>query len=154
SAGDGRGPYRIRICGRRRISRHGGRWHHRRTRRDRQRYRRRARSARYRHIEPAGNARADIQAHSAIDRQIERKLTISDLTGRFAVVSGGGRDVGAEICRALAAAGAKVAVNYNASKADAEAVVAKITKAGGTAAAYQADVADLEQVRRMISQVK
>ena len=79
---------------------------------------------------------------------------MSDLTGRIALVTGGGRDVGAEICRALAAAGAKVAVNYNASKAEAEAVVAEIKKAGGTAAAYQADVADLEQVRRMIDQVK
>ena len=79
---------------------------------------------------------------------------MSDLTGRVALVTGGGRDVGAEICRGLAAAGAKVAVNYNASKAEAEAVAAEITKAGGTAAAYQADVADLEQVRRMIGQVK
>ena len=79
---------------------------------------------------------------------------MSDLTGRVALVTGGGRDVGAEICRVLAAAGAKVAINYNASKAEAEAVAAEITKAGGTAAAYQADVADLEQVRRMIGQVK
>ena len=62
-------------------------------------------------------------------------------------VTGGGRDVGAEICRVLAAAGAEVAVNYNASKTEAEAVVAEIKKTGGTAAAYQADVADLEQVR-------
>ena len=79
---------------------------------------------------------------------------MSDLTGRVALVTGGGRDVGAEICRLLAAAGAKVAVNYNTSKSEAETVVAKIAKAGGTAAAYQADVADLEQVRRMIGQVK
>src|SRR6478736_3759752 len=79
---------------------------------------------------------------------------MSNLTGRVALVTGGGRDVGAEICRVLAAAGAKVAVNYNASKAEAEAVVAEIKKTGGTAAAYQADVADLEQVRRMIGQVK
>ena len=77
---------------------------------------------------------------------------MSDLTGRVALVTGGGRDVGAEICHVLAAAGAKVAVNYNASKAEAEAVAAKITKASGTAAAYQADVADLEQVRRMINE--
>ena len=79
---------------------------------------------------------------------------MSNLTGRVALVTGGGRDVGAEICRVLAAAGAKVAVNYNASKAEAEAVVAEIKKTGATAAAYQADVADLEQVRRMIGQVK
>ena len=79
---------------------------------------------------------------------------MGDLTGRTALVTGGGRDVGAEICRVLAAAGAKVAINYNSSKAEAEKVAAEITKAGGTAATYQADVADLEQVRRMIAQVK
>ena len=44
--------------------------------------------------------------------------------------------------KGLAAAGATVAVNYNASKAEAEAVVAEITKAGGKAEAYQADIAD------------
>jgi NAD(P)-dependent dehydrogenase (short-subunit alcohol dehydrogenase family) len=53
---------------------------------------------------------------------------MSNLTGRVALVTGGGRDVGAEICRVLAAAGAKVAVNYNASKAEAEAVVAEIRR--------------------------
>jgi NAD(P)-dependent dehydrogenase (short-subunit alcohol dehydrogenase family) len=79
---------------------------------------------------------------------------MSDLNGRVALVTGGGRDVGAEICRVLASAGAKVAVNYNTSQADADAVVAEIKQAGGTALAYKADVTDLDQVRRMIDQVK
>ena len=79
---------------------------------------------------------------------------MSDLIGRVALVTGGGRDVGAEICRSLAAAGAKVAINYHASKTEAEAVATEIKKAGGKAAAYQADVADLEQVRRMVDRVK
>jgi NAD(P)-dependent dehydrogenase (short-subunit alcohol dehydrogenase family) len=79
---------------------------------------------------------------------------MTDLTGRVALVTGGGRDVGAEICRALAVAGATVAINYNSSKDDAEAVAAEIAKAGGKAAAYQADVADLAQVRSMVGQIK
>ena len=79
---------------------------------------------------------------------------MTDLKGRVALVTGGGRDVGAEICATLAKAGAKVAVNYNNSKAEAEAVAAEIVKAGGQAIAYRADVADYAQVRAMVDQIK
>lgn len=79
---------------------------------------------------------------------------MTDLKGRVALVTGGGRDVGAEICHTLAKAGAKVAVNYNSSKAEAEAVAAEIVKNGGKAIAYKADVADYDQVCAMVSQIK
>jgi NAD(P)-dependent dehydrogenase (short-subunit alcohol dehydrogenase family) len=79
---------------------------------------------------------------------------MNDLTGRVALVTGGGRDVGAGISQALAEAGASVAVNYHSSKDEAEAVVAQIEKAGGKAKAYQADIADLEAVRSMVAAVK
>jgi len=79
---------------------------------------------------------------------------MNDLRGRVALVTGGGRDVGAAISKALAEAGASVAVNYHSSKDEAEAVVAQITKAGGNARTYGADIADLEAVRRMIAGVK
>ena len=55
---------------------------------------------------------------------------MSDLTGRVALVTGGGRDVGAEICHVLAAAGAKVAVNYAHDLVGARNVVEKITANG------------------------
>jgi NAD(P)-dependent dehydrogenase (short-subunit alcohol dehydrogenase family) len=76
---------------------------------------------------------------------------MNDLTGRVALVTGGGRDVGAAISTGLAAAGATVAVNYRSSKDEAEAVVAQIIKAGGKAKAYRADIADLEAVRSMVA---
>ena len=79
---------------------------------------------------------------------------MTTLSGRVALVTGGGRDVGADVCRALAEAGATVAVNYNSSKAEAEAVAAGIAKAGGRAAAYPADVSDLEQVKSMVDRIK
>lgn len=76
-----------------------------------------------------------------------------NLKGRVALVTGGARDVGRDIALALAAEGAAVAVNYNSSAADAEAVAGEIRAAGGRAAAYRADVADLAQVRAMVAAV-
>lgn len=79
---------------------------------------------------------------------------MNSLAGRVALVTGGGRDVGAGISQALAEAGASVAVNYHSSKDEAEAVVARIQKAGGKARAYGADIADLGAVRAMVASVK
>jgi NAD(P)-dependent dehydrogenase (short-subunit alcohol dehydrogenase family) len=79
---------------------------------------------------------------------------MNDLSGRVALVTGGGRDVGAAISQALAAAGAMVAVNYHSSKDEAEAVVANIKRDGGKAEAYGADIANLGAVRSMVAGVK
>jgi len=73
-----------------------------------------------------------------------------ELKGKIALVTGGGRDVGGDIARLLAAEGAKVAVNYRKSAADAASVVEDICKAGGEAKAWQADVSDYAQVKRMV----
>ncbi|SEM32198.1 NAD(P)-dependent dehydrogenase, short-chain alcohol dehydrogenase family [Roseovarius azorensis] len=73
-----------------------------------------------------------------------------NLKGRVALVTGGGRDTGGEICKMLAAEGAIVAVNYRKSESEAAAVVDAIEAAGGTAKAYQADIADHEAVKAMV----
>ncbi len=75
------------------------------------------------------------------------------LDGKVAIVTGGGRGIGACVSRVLATHGATVAVNYSASREKAEEVVAEITAAGGTAQAFAADVRDGEQVRRMVAEV-
>jgi NAD(P)-dependent dehydrogenase (short-subunit alcohol dehydrogenase family) len=75
------------------------------------------------------------------------------LKGKVALVTGAGRGVGRDIALSLAAEGAKVAVNYRSSSKDAETLVAEIGANGGTAKAYQADVADFEAVKAMVDAV-
>lgn len=75
------------------------------------------------------------------------------LKGKVALVTGGGRDVGQAISLTLAREGALVAVNYLHSAADAERTVAEIKVRGGEARVHHADVADYDQVRRMVEQV-
>ena len=79
---------------------------------------------------------------------------MTDLKGRVALVTGGGRDVGAAISRMLAERGATVAINYHSSKTAAEGVAAEIEKAGGKGKAYQADIADADIVRKMVADIK
>ncbi|MEO0402002.1 MAG: SDR family oxidoreductase [Pseudomonadota bacterium] len=62
------------------------------------------------------------------------------LAGQSAIVTGGGRDIGAAAALKLASEGARVAINYFSSSAGADAVVAEITANGGTAFAMQGDL--------------
>ena len=55
---------------------------------------------------------------------------------------GCGKGIGAGIAEALARTGMPVAVNYAHGKDTADAVVDRIRSAGGTAAAFQADISD------------
>lgn len=75
------------------------------------------------------------------------------LDGKVALVTGGGRGIGAAISRVLARHGAVVAVNYSASEEKAKKVVEEIVAAGGKAAAFQADVRDTEAVAQMVQAV-
>lgn len=65
-----------------------------------------------------------------------------DLTGRRALVTGGGAGIGAAIARALGAAGADVAVHYAHSKDGAQQVAAELTGLGRHAVAIGADLTD------------
>jgi len=72
------------------------------------------------------------------------------LENRIALVTGASRGIGAATARMLAKHGAAVAVNYRNSAAEAEQVVADITRAGGHAMAVQADVCLEGDVERMV----
>lgn len=71
-----------------------------------------------------------------------------------ALVTGASRGLGAAIAEVLAAAGHVVAVNYASSADRAEAVVARITAAGGRAAAFRADVTSEPDVQRLVAEVE
>jgi 3-oxoacyl-[acyl-carrier protein] reductase len=74
------------------------------------------------------------------------------LAGKVALVTGGGRGIGAGIARRLAADGAAVAVTFSSSPTKAAEVTAAIEAAGGRAIAIEADAADPEATRRAIAQ--
>ncbi|MEM9785796.1 MAG: glucose 1-dehydrogenase [Pseudomonadota bacterium] len=62
------------------------------------------------------------------------------LQGKTAIITGGGRDIGAAVAKKFAAEGANVALSYFESSAGADSVVTEIEAAGGTALSVQADL--------------
>jgi len=70
------------------------------------------------------------------------------------LVTGASRGLGAHLARRLAANGWPVAVNYLPDRAGAEQVVADIGDAGGTAAAFQADITDEAAVSALVAAVE
>ena len=72
-----------------------------------------------------------------------------DLTGRVAVVTGGGDGIGKGCCQILAAAGASVVVSdMDISKA--EATVGEIEKSGGKAVAKKCNVLESDELTELI----
>ena len=75
-----------------------------------------------------------------------------ELKGKVALISGAGQGVGREICKVLAAEGAKVAVN-DLFQEKADKVAKEIKDAGGIAIGVQADVTNFDQVKAMVAKI-
>ena len=73
-----------------------------------------------------------------------------ELSGRVAIVTGAGRNIGRAIALALADGGAAVVVNARSNVQEAKAVAGEIERAGGKAFAVTADVADADAVASMV----
>ncbi|RJE26706.1 hypothetical protein PHISCL_00937 [Aspergillus sclerotialis] len=80
-------------------------------------------------------------------------LKAFDLTGKVAAVTGGARGIGLEVSKALAEAGANVALIYNTSK-EADTLARDIASTNNVrAAAYQANVGEQKQIESVVQKI-
>src|ERR1700751_2345385 len=80
-------------------------------------------------------------------------MTANGLRGRIALVTGGSRGIGAAISRALAEAGAAVAINYRERNEEAKKMAEDI-KTGVDIITVQADVSLAAAVSKMVDIAK
>ncbi|MEK9656241.1 MAG: SDR family NAD(P)-dependent oxidoreductase, partial [Halieaceae bacterium] len=73
-----------------------------------------------------------------------------DVADRVVLITGASSGVGAALAERLAGMGARVVVNYSRSADAAEAVVSRISAAGGQALAVQADVSEQADCQRLV----
>jgi 3-oxoacyl-[acyl-carrier protein] reductase len=77
-------------------------------------------------------------------------MTDKELTGKVAIVTGAGRNIGRAIALALADGGASIVVNARSNRAEADAVVREVETVGAKALIHIGDVADAAQVQALV----
>ena len=74
------------------------------------------------------------------------------LEGRTALVTGASGGIGSAICRALAGAGAGIAVHYNTGEEPARQLAGDLNAAGSEARLFQADLVDPDACARLVQE--
>lgn len=77
----------------------------------------------------------------------------SDISGRFALVTGASKGIGKASALKLGEQGVNVAVNYNSSQTEAEDTVDQLTALGVQAFIVKGDVSSLDEVSNMVDEV-
>src|SRR5262249_36493413 len=100
--------------------------------------------------------RSAAQCLMRIDRIVrvaikDQNAMTQELSGRVAIVTGAGRNIGRAIALALGEAGAAIMVNARSNLKEAQAVADEIERAGGKALAITADVIDGDAVAKMVT---
>lgn len=72
------------------------------------------------------------------------------LAGQAALVTGSAKRLGRAVALHLASEGCSVLIHYNKSKEEASAVVSEIEKLGSRATAVQADLTQIDDIRRLV----
>jgi 3-oxoacyl-[acyl-carrier protein] reductase len=80
------------------------------------------------------------------------RLVIPDLAGKAVLITGGSTGIGAAVARGFAQQGAVVAIGYQASEKQAQALAAEIKAAGGEALAVKGDVADPKASAQIVTE--
>jgi len=83
----------------------------------------------------------------------ENPLSSTDLTDKRILITGSSRGIGAQLAKYVAAAGARVAINYRSKAPRAEKIAAEIIEAGGDAITVGADVTDPVAVSSMMTTI-
>ena len=76
---------------------------------------------------------------------------LPDLKGKVVLITGGSTGIGAAAARAFGRNGAKVGVNFNSSRSEAEAVVADVEANGGEGVLVQGDVRQPDAAARIMA---
>jgi len=79
---------------------------------------------------------------------------MTKLNGKVAIVTGAGRDIGRAVALELAKHGARVAINFRGNEDNANATLAEIERAGGTAIKVRADVTKGDEVALLVDEVR
>ena len=76
------------------------------------------------------------------------------IVGKHALITGSSRGIGRGIALKLAEQGVKIAVHYYQNEAAAQTTLAKVREAGADGFLVQADIRNMEEIRRMFDKVR